>query len=174
MADIWRDFWIRKTGTGQQVAQLHDRYMMMMMTIQTYWSFCVASEEQWTLTVWGLLCCVWVDLNRSWFSSTTLWYYLKVNLIFTHTSPTPPLCLYASSVHDVFAALVSLVGWLVHWLIVFSLVAYVFPATVHGMLERLLTLRLLMSYIYIYIYIYIYGAPILDVSRSHTTTQHSR
>jgi len=31
-----------------------------------------------------------------------------------------------------------------------------------------LTLRLLMSYIYIY------GAPILDVSRSHTTTHHSR
>jgi len=30
----------------------------------------------------------------------------------------------------------------------------------------LLTLRLLMSYIY--------GAPILHVSRSHTTTQHSR
>ena len=29
-----------------------------------------------------------------------------------------------------------------------------------------LTLRQLMSYIY--------GAPILDVSRSHTTTQHSR
>ena len=28
--------------------------------------------------------------------------------------------------------------------------------------------------IYIYIYIYIYGAPILDVSRSHTTTHHSR
>ena len=37
-----------------------------------------------------------------------------------------------------------------------------------------LTLRRLISYIYIYIYIYIYGAPILDVSRSHTTTQHSR
>ena len=33
-----------------------------------------------------------------------------------------------------------------------------------------LTIRLLMPYIYIYIY----GAPILDVSRSHTTTQHSR
>ena len=31
---------------------------------------------------------------------------------------------------------------------------------------RVLTLRWLMSYIY--------GAPILDVSRSHTTTQHSR
>ena len=37
-----------------------------------------------------------------------------------------------------------------------------------------LTIRLLMSYIYIYIYIYIYGAPILDVSRAHTTTHHSR
>jgi hypothetical protein len=41
-----------------------------------------------------------------------------------------------------------------------------------------LNLRLLMSYIYIYVYIYmyiyIYGAPILDVSRSHTTTHHSR
>ena len=37
-----------------------------------------------------------------------------------------------------------------------------------------LILRRLMSYIYIYIYIYIYGAPILDVSRPHTTTQHSR
>ena len=26
MADLWRDFWIRETRTGQQVAQLHDRY----------------------------------------------------------------------------------------------------------------------------------------------------
>ena len=33
---------------------------------------------------------------------------------------------------------------------------------------KLLTLRWLMSYIYIY------GAPVLDVSRSRTTTQHSR
>jgi hypothetical protein len=31
MADLLRDFCIRETGTGQQVAQLHDRYMMMMM-----------------------------------------------------------------------------------------------------------------------------------------------
>ena len=31
---------------------------------------------------------------------------------------------------------------------------------------KLLTFRLLMSYVY--------GVPILDVSRSHTTTQHSR
>ena len=32
--------------------------------------------------------------------------------------------------------------------------------------NHILTLRLLMSYIY--------GAPILDVSRSHTTTHHSQ
>ena len=31
MADFWRDFWVREIGTGQQVAQLHDRYMIMMM-----------------------------------------------------------------------------------------------------------------------------------------------
>ena len=36
------------------------------------------------------------------------------------------------------------------------------------LLPATLTLRRLMSYIYIY------GAPILDVSRSHTTTQHKR
>ena len=37
---------------------------------------------------------------------------------------------------------------------------------VSRIMVKLLTLRLLMSYIY--------GAPILDVSRSHTTTQYSR
>jgi len=26
MVDISRDFWIRETGTGQQLAQLHGRY----------------------------------------------------------------------------------------------------------------------------------------------------
>jgi hypothetical protein len=31
MADLWRDFWMRETGTGQQMAQLHDRYMMMII-----------------------------------------------------------------------------------------------------------------------------------------------
>jgi hypothetical protein len=31
MTDLWKDFWIRESGTGQQVAQLHDRYMTMMM-----------------------------------------------------------------------------------------------------------------------------------------------
>ena len=28
--------WIRETGTGQQVAQLHERYMMMMMMFLIY------------------------------------------------------------------------------------------------------------------------------------------
>ena len=37
---------------------------------------------------------------------------------------------------------------------------------VSRIMVKLLTFRLLMSYMY--------GAPILDVSRSHTTTQHSR
>jgi cellobiose-specific phosphotransferase system component IIC len=31
MADLLKDFWLRVTGTGQQVAQLHDRYMMTMI-----------------------------------------------------------------------------------------------------------------------------------------------
>jgi hypothetical protein len=35
MADLGRGFWPRETGTGQQVAQLHDRYMMMMMMMMT-------------------------------------------------------------------------------------------------------------------------------------------
>ena len=38
MADLRRDFWIRETGTGQQVPQLHDRYMMMMMMMTTRFS----------------------------------------------------------------------------------------------------------------------------------------
>ena len=40
------------------------------------------------------------------------------------------------------------------------------PGNAVDFLTTALTLRRLMSYIY--------GAPILDVSRSHTTTQHSR
>jgi len=26
MVNLWRDFWKRETGTGQQVVQLHERY----------------------------------------------------------------------------------------------------------------------------------------------------
>ena len=43
---------------------------------------------------------------------------------------------------------------------------YVYKTFILGYWLSALTLRWLMSYIY--------GAPILDVSRSHTTTQHSR
>jgi len=59
-------------------------------------------------------------------------------------------------------------------------ICYLLALLVHHFLHvsrirvKSLTLWLLMSYIYIYIYIYIYGAPILEVSRSHTTTHHSR
>jgi len=54
----------------------------------------------------------------------------------------------------------------------FNPISYLLALIVHHFLHvsrirvKLLTFRLLMSYIY--------GAPILDVSRSHTTTQHSR
>jgi len=33
MLDLWRYFWIRETGTGQQVAQLHERYMIIIIII---------------------------------------------------------------------------------------------------------------------------------------------
>ena len=55
-----------------------------------------------------------------------------------------------------------------------NLICYLLALLVHHFLHvsrirvKSLTLRWLRSYIYIY------GAPILDVSRSHTTTQHSR
>jgi hypothetical protein len=57
-----------------------------------------------------------------------------------------------------------------------NLICYLLALLAHDFLHisrirvKSLTLRLLMSYIYIYIY----GAPILDVSISHTTTQHIR
>ena len=34
MVDLWRDFWVRENGTGQQAAQLHESYMMMMMIMK--------------------------------------------------------------------------------------------------------------------------------------------
>jgi len=33
MIDLWRDFWIRETEKGQQVAVLHERHMAMMMNL---------------------------------------------------------------------------------------------------------------------------------------------
>jgi sulfopyruvate decarboxylase TPP-binding subunit len=52
-----------ETGTGQQVAQLHDRYMIMMMMMMTYKGHCldgidsvVSSEkyEKSIVNVWDL------------------------------------------------------------------------------------------------------------------------
>ena len=67
----------------------------------------------------------------------------------------------------------------IHWNVMFNPlkpelnpICYLLALLAHHFLHvsrirvKSLTLRLLMSYIY--------GAPILDVSRSHTTTQHSR
>jgi len=40
MVDLSRDFWIIEIGTGQQVDEMHDKYMMMIMMMrmmtQTY------------------------------------------------------------------------------------------------------------------------------------------
>ena len=47
MADLWRDFWIRETGTGQQVAQQiydddhhhrHDHDDMYLLAVVTFWT----------------------------------------------------------------------------------------------------------------------------------------
>ena len=61
--------------------------------------------------------------------------------------------------------LLSFRGWVESFQKERSLLVYE-NVFVHYQPSTNLTLRLLMSYIY--------GAPILDVSRSHTTTQHSR
>ena len=36
LVNLRRDFWICEIGTGRQVAQLHDRYMMMMKLVISY------------------------------------------------------------------------------------------------------------------------------------------
>ena len=36
MVDLWSDFWMRETGTGQRVAQLHERYIIIIIIIITY------------------------------------------------------------------------------------------------------------------------------------------
>jgi len=33
MADLWKDFWLRETGMGQQVTQLHDRCIIIIIII---------------------------------------------------------------------------------------------------------------------------------------------
>ena len=52
--DIWRDFWICETGTSQQVARVHDRYMMMMMMMR--WDNSVAIKLPWRPDYDNLAC----------------------------------------------------------------------------------------------------------------------
>ena len=69
MADLWRDFWILETGTGQQVVQLHDRYMMMMMMIvaMANWRQFRYSNQQQKYVINGTL------RNRIWRQSGFIW-----------------------------------------------------------------------------------------------------
>ena len=50
MVDLWRDFWIRETRMGQQVALLHERYMMMMMMMKFNSQTCTRKSQ---LKHWG-------------------------------------------------------------------------------------------------------------------------
>ena len=84
-------------------------------------------------------CNLYLTLSPSAISEKTMGYFGLVNPL---NSELNPICY-----------LLALLG------------AHHFPY-VRRIRVKLLTFRLLMSYIY--------GAPILDVSRSHTTTHHSR
>ena len=91
MVDLWRDVWIRETGTGQQVAQLHERYMMMMMMMMMTMTtgkvkvVLQSNKHYFALKIFinnSLLCIcvtvrvvVWPDnhLNQ-WFSKWNIWF----------------------------------------------------------------------------------------------------
>jgi len=151
MADLWKDFWTRETGTGQQVAQLHDRYMMMMKLLFVLALSDKRPEFQLSFS----------NIYRCW-------------MLYTHARTYMDM----ESVHFVYALRIILITY--HSQVYFNPlnpelnpICYLLALLgAHHFLHvsrirvKLLTLRLLMSYIY--------GAPNLDVSRSHTTTQHSR
>ena len=52
MVNLWRDFWIRETGTGQQVAQLRDRHMMTMMVMMIKYPRFLTHHQGWNTTFW--------------------------------------------------------------------------------------------------------------------------
>jgi len=72
MADIWRDFWIRETGTGQKVAQLHDIYDDDDDNWATVFKFIflsndLAAENSYVTMLteqWSLLVNVWYEDMR--------------------------------------------------------------------------------------------------------------
>ena len=103
-------------------------------------------------------------------SRTTIFYFLKACIILVLSSILPVKLQFCNEFYNDFNPLNPELNPICYLL---ALLAHQF-LHVSRIRVKSLTLRLLMSYIYIYIYIYICGAPILDVSRSHTTTQHSR
>jgi len=114
-------------------------------------------------TTIGVVMSVRLSVRQHWKTGLPLNGFLK-NLVFEHFSKICP---------EIFSLINHLNPELNPNCYLLTLLAHHF-LHVSRITVKSLTLRLLMSYIYKYIYIYIYGAPILDVSRSHTTTQHSR
>ena len=190
MADLWRDFWIRETGTGQQVAQLHDRYMMMMMMMNTMFNMMSVlllmlhtlpkpTRPCWNPWIWSRFLAI---------SSGYTKVLAQIPAKEPHRrEPVPDKYTYSSS--SLFCCTVAnRNGYNVEcsetpditarekWTAVRNNLPNYYsvhhetcsnkPSELRSILSIPLTLRRLMSYIY--------GAPILDVSRSHTTTQHSR
>ena len=60
MADLWRDFWERETGTGQQVAQLHDRYMMVIIIIIIIIIIMIMTKLKFLLHIEHILSSYWI------------------------------------------------------------------------------------------------------------------
>ena len=94
MADPWREFWVRETGTGQQVAfWMADMMMMMMMmtsaefrcgctkvlsssdnrVLMVLHKFCL----KWTGKIWKLLYILQINENRLKFSSFSPRMYVQ-------------------------------------------------------------------------------------------------
>ena len=61
MVELWRDIWIRETGKGQQVAQLHDTYYYYYYY---YYYYCVVFVLLWWFYNWPL-CCWASGLSRA-------------------------------------------------------------------------------------------------------------
>jgi len=83
MVDPWRDFWLRGTGTGQQVAQLHGRYMMMMIKIWTNVSTDIYYNHN--ITNWEassglqLFCTIWIKIQQD---ATVCRYLFTAKLLY--------------------------------------------------------------------------------------------
>ena len=67
MVDLWTDLWTRQTGTVQQVAQLHERYMMMIMMIFEYFSN-NRPENSSSIKIWQELRVLYMKTNLHFWS----------------------------------------------------------------------------------------------------------